>query len=144
MNITDEEREILMNEKYYVHLEQIKPKQFIYGVMGVINDTPFDYEISKINGTREDALNKITKQTIEHNKISPEQNVFTFKYDELNDAKIMEREFKYDNFYENYRVTALPAVFLSDMKNVSILSAMVKKNALQQQFIEQSKYEIIK
>lgn len=133
-----------MNGKYYVHLEQIKPSEFIYGIMGVIENSPFDYEVSKMYGKREDVLNKITKRIIEHNKINPDQNVFTFKYDELNDAKIMEREFKYDNFYENYRVTALPAVFLSDMKNVSILSVMVKKNALQQQFIEKSKYEIIK
>ena len=144
MKLTRKKRELLMNGKYYVHLEQIKPSEFIYGIMGVIENSPFDYEVSKMYGKREDVLNKITKRIIEHNKINPDQNVFTFKYDELNDAKIMEREFKYDNFYENYRVTALPAVFLSDMKNVSILSVMVKKNALQQQFIEKSKYEIIK
>lgn len=35
MYITNEEREILMNRKYYVHLEEIKPNQFVYGVMGV-------------------------------------------------------------------------------------------------------------
>jgi hypothetical protein len=62
MNITNEEREILMNRKYYVHLEEIKPNQFVYGVMGVIEDTPFDNEISKMVGNRDDVLNKITKK----------------------------------------------------------------------------------
>lgn len=133
-----------MNEKYYIHLEEIKPSEFIYGIMGVVENSPFDYEISKMYGKREDVLNNISKKIIKENKLGIERNVFNLRYSELSDAKTMQYNLKYDDFYKNHRVNVTPAVFLSDMKNVSILSAMVKKNALQQQFIEQSKYEIIK
>lgn len=133
-----------MNEKYYIHLEEIKPSEFIYGIMGVVENSPFDYEISKMYGKREDVLNNISKKIIKENKLGIERNIFNLRYSELSDAKTMQYNLKYDDFYKNHRVNVTPAVFLSDMKNVSILSAMVKKNALQQQFIEQSKYEIIK
>ena len=145
MKLTNKEREIIMSEKYYIHLEEIKPNHFVYGVMGVLDDTPFDYEISKMDGAnRNDALNKITKKVIKENKINLDKNVFTFKYDELRDAKSMEHEIRYDDFYRDYRVTSLPAVFLSDMNNVQVLKNMVQKNALQEKIIEQSKYNLIR
>lgn len=139
MNITNEEREILMNRKYYVHLEEIKPNQFVYGVMGVIEDTPFDNEISKMVGNREEVLNKITKKIIEENKFNTDVNVFNFRYTELKDAKTMIHTVEKDSFYKDYRVNTSPAIFLSDMDKVNILSKMVQKNALQEQMIENSR-----
>lgn len=139
MNITKEEREILMNKKYYIHLEEIKPNQFVYGVMGVVEDTPFDNEISKIVGNRDDVLNKITKKIIEKNKFNIDTNVFNLRYTELKDAKTMVHTIEKDDFYKKYRVNTSPAIFLSDMNKVNILSKMVQKNALQEQMIESSR-----
>ena len=139
MYITNKEREILMNRKYYVHLEEIKPNQFIYGVMGVIEDTPFDNEISKMVGNRDDVLNKITKKIIEENKFNTDVNVFNLRYTELKDAKTMVHIVEKDDFYKKYRVNTSPAIFLSDMDKVNILSKMVQKNALQEQMIENSR-----
>ena len=137
-----------MNEKYYIHLEEIKPNHYAYGVMRVLDDAPFDYEISKMNGVnRSDVLNKITKKVIKENKINFDKNIFIFKYDELKDAKSMEHNIKYDDFYKDYRISALPAVFLSDMQSVSTLTNMVHKNAsknLQEKIIEQAKYNLIR
>lgn len=139
MELTIEEREILMNRKYYVHLEEIKPNQFVYGVMGVIEDTPFDNEISKMVGNRDDVLNKITKKIIEENKFNTDVNVFNLRYTELKDAKTMIHTVEKDSFYKDYRINTSPAIFLSDMDKVNILSKMVQKNALQEQMIENSR-----
>lgn len=139
MELTKEEREIIMNEKYYIHLEEIKPNQFVYGVMGVIEDSPFDHEISKMVGNRDDVLNKITKKVIKDNQMNLNRNVFNFRYTELKDAKTMIHTVEKDDFYKKYRVNTSPAIFLSDMDKVNILSKMVQKNALQEQMIESSR-----
>ena len=144
IELSDEEREIIMQEKFYIHLEEVSPKHFYYGVMGVFDDSPFDYNISTKNGDRENVLNEITKDIIRENKINLNKDVFVFKYDELKDAKTMEHLFKVDDFYKDYRVSALPAIFLSDMTNVNVISNMVKKQTIQQHIIEQSKYGLFK
>ena len=133
-----------MNEKYYIHLEEIKPSEFVYGIMGVVENSPFDYEISKMYGKREDVLNNISKKIIKENKLGIERNVFNLRYSELSDAKTMQYNLKYDDFYKNQRVNVTPAVFLSDMDKVGILSKMVQKNALQEQMIANSKYGLIR
>lgn len=144
MELTIEEREIIMNEKYYIHLEEIKPNQFVYGVMGVIEDSPFDHEISRMVGNRDDVLNMITKKVIKDNQMNLNRNVFNFRYTELKDAKTMIHTVEKDSFYKDYRINTSPAIFLSDMDKVNILSKMVQKNALQEQMIEKSKYGLIK
>ena len=144
MYLTKKERELLMNEKYYIHLEQIKPNQFIYGVMGVIENTPFDYEISKMVGSREDVINNISKQIIKDNKLGIERDVFNLRFSELHDAKHMNQMIYKDDFFKDYRVSISPAVFLSDMDKVNILSSMVQKNALQEQIIQKSQYGLFK
>jgi hypothetical protein len=144
MKLTRKERELLMNEKYYIHLEEIKPSEFVYGIMGVVENSPFDYEISKMYGKREDVLNNISKKIIKENKLGIERNVFNLRYSELSDAKTMQYNLKYDDFYKNQRVNVTPAVFLSDMDKVGILSKMVQKNALQEQMIANSKYGLIR
>jgi hypothetical protein len=144
MKLTRKERELLMNEKYYIHLEEIKPSQFVYGVMGVVEDTPFDYEISKMVGKRDEIINEISKKIIRENKLGVDRNVFNLRYSELSDAKTMQYNLKYDDFYRRQRVNISPAVFLSDMDKVNILTKMVQKNALQEQIIANSKYGLIK
>ena len=144
MYLTKEERELLMNEKYYIHLEQIKPNQFICGVMSVIENTPFDYEISKMIGKREDVINNISKQIIKDNKLGIERDVFNLRFSELHDAKYMNQMIHKDDFFKNYRVSISPAVFLSDMDKVNIISSMVQKNALQEQIIQKSQYGLFK
>lgn len=144
MKLTKKERELLMNEKYYIHLEEIKPSEFVYGIMRVVENSPFDYEISKMYGKREDILNNISKKIIKENKLGIERNVFNLRYSELSDAKTMQYNLKYDDFYKNHRVNVTPAVFLSDMDKVGILSKMVQKNALQEQMIANSKYGLFK
>ena len=144
MMLSKEEREVLMNEKIYVHLEQIKPNQFFYGIMSVIDEKPFDYEIGKINGLREDVLDKISKKIITDNSVNLNNNVFNLKYTELNDAKIMARRITSDDFYKDFRVTTTPAIFLSDMHNVNILTNMVQKNNLQNQIIQNAKYGFVR
>ena len=133
-----------MNEKFYIHLEQIKLNQFFYGIMSVIDEKPFDYEIGKINGLREDVLDKISKKIITDNSVNLNNNVFNLKYTELNDAKIMTRRIASDDFYKDFRVTTTPAIFLSDMSNVSILTNMVQKNNLQNQIIQKAKYGLVR
>ena len=66
------------------------------------------------------------------------------KYTELNDAKIMTRRIASDDFYKDFRVTTTPAIFLSDMSNVSILTNMVQKNNLQNQIIQKAKYGFVR
>lgn len=133
-----------MNEKYYIHLEQIKTNQFIYGVMSVIENTPFDYEISKMIGKREDVINNISKKIIKDNKLGIERNVFNLRFSELHDAKYMNHLIHKDDFFKDYRVSISPAVFLSDMDKVNILSSIVQKNVLQEQMIQKSQYGLLK
>lgn len=119
-----------MDEKYYIHLEPLSTNKYIYGVLSVMDNTPFDYAVNQVVGKREDVIDYIAKKIITTNSEKLDRSYFNLRFSELSDTKTMLKLMKEDNFYSNYIVSTSPAVFLSDMDKVNNIKAMVTKEIM--------------
>lgn len=119
-----------MDEKYYIHLEPLSTNKYIYGVLSVMDNTPFDYAVNQVVGKREDVIDYIAKKIITTNSEKLDRSYFNLRFSELSDTKIMLKLIKEDDFYSNYIVSTSPAVFLSDMDKVNNIKAMVTKEIM--------------
>lgn len=125
-----------MNEKYYIHLEPLSSDSYMYGVLSIVDNTPFDYSVSELVGKREEVLDTVAKKIIATNSTLLDRNIFNLKFSELTDTKYMIHHIQKDDFYKDYRVNITPAVFLSDMNKVSAIKVMVQKNILNRRLFE--------
>jgi hypothetical protein len=109
-----------MKMQFYVSTKEISENNYLYGVMSMINDEPFDFIVGQMNGEKDDIINLISKNTLIKNKTVLKNNYYTFKYEDLDTTKKMLSKFHTDDFYKSYSkeqqtdLDALPALFLSD------------------------------
>lgn len=109
-----------MKMQFYVSTKEISENNYLYGVMSMINDEPFDFIVGQMNGEKDDIINLISKNTLIKNKTVLKNNYYTFKYEDLDTTKKMLSKFHIDDFYKSYSkeqqtdLDALPALFLSD------------------------------
>ena len=125
----------MSNEKYYIHLEQLNKNEYIYGVLSIKENSPFDYKIGRKKGTRDFIIDDITKDIILDIHENFGRDTFDFKYTNLHDAKLILKNIQTDPFYSNYRVNSTPAVFLSDMDKVNLITSSVQKAVLQEKML---------
>lgn len=119
-----------MDEKYYIHLEPLSTNKYIYGVLSIMDNTPFDYAVNQVVGKREDVIDYIAKKIITTNSEKLDRSYFNLRFSELSDTKTMLKLMKEDDFYSDYIVSTSPAVFLSDMDKVNNIKAMVTKEIM--------------
>lgn len=117
-----------MRLQFYVSTKEISENNYLYGVMSMINDEPFDFIVGQMNGEKDDIINLISKNTLIKNKTVLKNNYYTFKYEDLDTTKKMLSKFHTDDFYKQYSkeqqtsLDALPAIFLSDLTKLSNLT----------------------
>lgn len=128
-----------MKETYYIRVNEFKPNDFNYGSMLVIEGNPFSYDIGNIRGSREDALNYITKRTLIRD--DSKDSSLLFKYQSLEDVKMMRKHLQEEGFFESREVEIVPAVFASDEYNNELLEDLLKKHSLQRIMLDTHNYQ---
>ena len=76
-----------MKMQFYVSTKEISENNYLYGVMSMINDEPFDFIVGQMNGEKDDIINLISKNTLIKNKTVLKNNYYTFKYEDLDTTK---------------------------------------------------------
>lgn len=128
-----------MIEQHYIRIDEFKPNDFNYASMLVIEGKPFSYDIGSTNGKREDILDFITKRTLKREK-GPNIS-FLFRYQTLEDTKIMIKRLQEDDFYSHYNIEMTPAVFASDENHNEIIKDILNKHALQRRMFDIHQYQ---
>ena len=89
--------------------------------------------------TREDALNYVTKRTLIRD--DSKDSSLLFKYQSLEDVKIMRKHLQEEGFFETREVEIVPAVFASDDYNNELLEDLLKKHSLQRIMLDTHNYQ---
>lgn len=128
-----------MKEQYYIKLNEFKTNDFNYGSLLIIEGKPFSYDIGHMIGKREEVLNYVTKRTIQRTEL---ENVsFIFKYETLDDVKIMRKHLQEDPFFDHREIEMVPAVFASDYENNELIDNLLKKHSLERRMFDLHDYE---
>lgn len=121
-----------MKTTHYIHLEKINDNNFYYGIMSMLDDKPYDFNLGTIKGERTDVLDTLTRNTLIRQKTPLKPNSFLFKYDNVEDTKYMLFKMMDDKFYTDYEkendssFTVSPSVFLSDVEKIKPLFHQLK------------------
>ena len=105
--------------KVYFKADQVYNKTF-YGYNIYMNDKLADSLYGVMSGTKDEVLNKITKNMlIKNNSVLAYDKLLTLKYENLDTTKQMIHTIKYDQTYQSYKDNNVsfmisPSVFLSD------------------------------
>jgi hypothetical protein len=129
---------VKMIEKYYIRIDEFKLNDFNYSSLLMNENKAFSYDIGNTNGTREQILNYITKRTIM--RANAPKHIFHFKYQTLEDTKIMRKHLQEDEFYSYYKIEMTPSVFVIDEYPNEMLKDILNKHALQRRMFESNKY----
>lgn len=125
---------VKMIEKYYIRIDEFKLNDFNYSSLLMNENKAFSYDIGNTNGTREQILDYITKRTIM--RANAPKHIFHFKYQTLEDTKIMRKHLQEDEFYSYYKIEMTPSVFVIDEYPNEMLKDILNKHALQRRMFE--------
>ena len=128
-----------MIEQHYIRLNEYRQNDYNFASLLMVEGKPFSYDIGHLEGNREQILDYITKRTIRRAE-SP-KHTFHFKYQTLDDTKIMLKHLQEDNFYSYYNIEITPAVFASDENSNEMIKDILNKLTIQRKMFDQYNYQ---
>ena len=135
-----------MREKYYINTIEYGKNEFLYGVLSLVDDKPFDYMVGTQFGTKEEVLDNVTKMVLKKNdnKMKLPYRSFVFKYEDIQSSKEMNYRFRNETFYQKYsfdnrtELQANPSVFLSDLKNKEPLDLKIRNYKSMRDYVKRN------